>query len=570
MPMPPFSWPPSPRGLNVFTNDGNLSRFLTRIAPQLLEREADRLTRFGAFCGHELDAQAELSDRIYPPHLVHEVADPIHPGLRKGRVALNTDYRAAQQRLYREGFLAQCFQPQDRQPHLLPLLAQYLACKSDIATGCPFAMSHPVALLISRSAPEIRNRFLPEMIRMDGLTPVGGTWATEKHGGSDVSATQTVAVSQADGTVRLHGDNWFTSAIGFDRFLTVKTARPEGAPAGGKGLGLYLVPSHVDRNWTIPNHYEILHLKEKVGTRGLPTGEIRLDGALAYPLAGAGSGLRLMMDALGCSRVHNAMAAAGAMHRALMEALCWTVNRETFGAPLATRPMIVKRVLDIQMQWLAGSALAFEAARSFSATVAGGEEGPWLRIVTALAKYLTAEQAIWCTRKALELVGGNGYTEDYGTVRQFRDAQVLAIWEGPEQIQALELARILASPDAVDTLLQHLSAIAESLRRSAFPAIADRLVVEAGEIGAALAHLARDPARMEMAADELLAFISRRVAFALMCDEGLWEMENYRDRTKMLFAERYYERGIAMDPRPSGDRDVLHDRFGDVAAGRAL
>ena len=142
----------------------------------------------------------------------------------------------------------------------------------------------------------------------------------------------------------------------------------------------------------------ITHLKEKVWTRGLPTGEVRLSGATAFELAPRGSrpkmmsGLKMMMEALSCSRVHNAMAAGG-MHRALMESLCWASHRAPFGKPLLEQPMILKRILDLQTEWLSGSALAFEAARSFDA----GRQ-PWSRFATSLAKYKTAEQAVWCTR----------------------------------------------------------------------------------------------------------------------------------------------------------------------------
>ena len=123
--------------------------------------------------------------------------------------------------------------------------------------------------------------------------------------------------------------------------------------------------------------------------------------------------------------------------------------------------MVQTRILDIAVQWMAGSALAFEAARSFDdATKDSGKE-PWMRILTALAKFRTAEQAVWCAQKALELVGGNGYTEDYATARQFRDAMVLPVWEGPEQVQALELMRMIAGDEPGDRLFP------EKLRRSA-------------------------------------------------------------------------------------------------------
>ena len=536
----------------------------------MLARHVQALRDFGSFCGAELDDQAAYSDRIHPPVLRHEVTDLIHPDQRRGRVYLNSRYEAAQQELSRRGFLAGCFDENAPEPHILPYVAQYLVCKSDIATGCPFAMTHPVAMLIDRHAPSaVKARFLPKILRADGQAAVGGTWATEKHSGSDIGNTRTRALDQGDGTVRLHGENWFASAIGFSRFLAVKTARPDGAPPGGKGLGLYLVPSHIDPDWQEANDYDVTHLKEKVGTRGLPTGEVKLCGTLAYELAPAGSGLKTMMEALSCSRVHNAMAAAGVMHRALMEALCWTSHRAPFGKRLAEQPMVQKRILDLQTEWLSGSALAFEAARSFDSAQVDDTQKPWSRIATALAKYKTAEQAVCCTRKALELVGGNGYTEEYPVARLFRDAQVLTVWEGPEQIQALELMRIITQDHGDKAYLDRLSAM-EGALPDAMKAERDRLKALAGEMKIALSDLALNPDAALHAADVYLQRMADVLAYALMCEEGEWEMVHCNDAEKILFARRFYERAFVHNIRPGLNVPLLQKEFARVVGGQGF
>jgi acyl-CoA dehydrogenase len=567
---PAQDWPDRTHGLNFYARDKNLQRFLERSAPAMLARQGQMLDGFGAFCGGELDAQAAYSDRIHPPILKQEVADPIHPDQRRGHVYLNPRYEAAQQEFYKRGFLAAVFDESTPEPHILPFVGQYMAGKSDIATGCPFAMTHPVALLIDRHAPpDVKARFLPEILRTDGHAAVGGTWATEKHSGSDVGNTKTKATDNGDGTVSLHGDNWFTSAIGFSHFLTVKTARPDGAPAGSKGLGLYLVPSHVDPDWQVPNDYDVVHLKEKVGTRGLPTGEVKLSGTTAYELAPAGAGLKMMMEALSCSRVHNAMGAAGAMHRALMEALCWASHRAPFGKPLVEQPMVQKRILDLQTEWLSGAALAFEASRSFEAAQTDDAQKPWSRVATALAKYKTAEQAVWCTRKALELVGGNGYTEEYPVARLFRDAQVLAVWEGPEQIQALELMRMLTQDKGDQAYLDRLAAIASALPDT-MKTERDRLTALADDMKTALADLAQNPRAASQAADEYLARMSDVLAYALMCEEGAWEMEHCNDAEKALFAGRFYDRAFVSNIRPGLEVPLLQKEFARVVRGQGF
>lgn len=134
MPHASHDWPAQTRGLNFYTRDRNLQRFLARSAAAMLTRQAPMLEDFGAFCGGELDAQAAYSDRIHPPVLKQEVTDPIRPDQRQGHVYLNPRYEAAQQELYRRGFIAASFDKTTPEPAILPFVGQYLVSKSDIAT----------------------------------------------------------------------------------------------------------------------------------------------------------------------------------------------------------------------------------------------------------------------------------------------------------------------------------------------------------------------------------------------------------------------------------------------------
>ena len=537
------SFPQRVRGMNFFDTDANLHLFLERAAPGVLQRRGAVLAQIGAFAGDRLDRQAEQSDQDFPPALKDLPDDRAAPTGRRNEICLNREYEECQQELYQCGIVAACFDTSAPESHLLPFVSMYMVAQSDIATGCPFAMTHPTAYVLDRLAPQaVKDKYLPEILRMDGKTAICGTWATERHSGSDIGGSVTTAFRQNDGSYRLQGHNWFSSAFGFKKFMAIKTARPTGAPAGGKGLGLYLVPSHIDDDWTVGNHLEITHLKRKLGTRGLPTVEVELQGALAYEIVPAGQGLKAMMTALGCSRAHNAMGAAGVMRRAYLESLCWAANRETFGKKLIDRPMVQKRILDIAVQWMAGSALAFEAARSFDEAAKDSGKEPWMRIVTALAKFRTAEQAVWCAQKALELVGGNGYTEDYATARQFRDAMVLPVWEGPEQIQALELMRMIAGAEPGDRLfLEKIVAV-----RDALPATMNgetiKLSALAGTMEDSFTTLRTAPQKAELVADEFLHNMSDVLTYALLCEEAAWTLAHKHDGTKLLVCRAYYAR----------------------------
>ncbi len=536
-------FPQRVRGLNFFDLDTNLHLFLERVAPGVLQRRGTVLGRIGAFAGDRLDRQAERSDQDFPPTLKDVPDHRTAPTGRRNEIHLNLEYEECQQELYKSGIVAVCFDRSAPESHLLPFVAMYMVAQSDIATGCPFAMTHPTAYVLDRLAPQaVKDKYLPEILRTDGKTAICGTWATERHSGSDIGGTVTTALKQDDGRYRLQGHNWFTSAFGFKKFMGIKTARAVGAPAGGKGLGLYLVPSHIDDDWAISNNLHITHLKRKLGTRGLPTVEVDLEGALAYEIVPAGQGLKAMMTALGCSRAHNAMGAAGVMRRAYLEALCWTSNRETFGKRLIERPMVQKRILDIAVQWMAGSALAFEAARSFDEAAKDSRKEPWMRIVTALAKFHTAERAVWCAQKALELVGGNGYTEDYATARQFRDAMVLPVWEGPEQIQALELMRMIAGAEPGDRLfLEKLASVC-----NAIPAAMDsekiKLSALVDTMETSFHALRAAPQKAELVADEFLHNMSDILTYALLCEEAAWALAHTHDGTKLLVCRAYHAR----------------------------
>jgi len=390
----------------------------------------------------------------------------------------------------------------------------FLLAQADISLHCPVTLTGAVAYVLGTHAPDtVSQRYLYDLIRMDGQAKTGGTWATEQHGGSDVGATTTVAVANGD-RFALHGLKWFASNA--NSGLAVATARPDGAPAGSAGLGLYLVPSHLADG--APNHMRIRKLKDKLGTKGLPTGEIDLLGAEAIEIAPPPSGFKLMMEALEYSRVHNAVGSVGIQRRSLQEALAWARTRSAFGKVLADYPMVQDELLRMRVQFEAGALLAFEAAIAFDAVQQTAGHRTWLRLVTALAKYLTAEYAIAAARSALELIGGNGYTSDYPVARLLRDAQVLTVWEGPANIQAMELLRLLTPRhqgweryrDRISGVLERLPGSVSHLRE----VLERRLQTDAE----ALAITLRDEQSAQHHARKLLHRMSQSLAFALLCE----------------------------------------------------
>jgi acyl-CoA dehydrogenase len=484
-----------------------LEPWLTARVPGIADYSA-QLAGFRDWVLTEVDAQANYTDRYAPPAL--ETYD--RNGEVVNRIVLNRWYDEQHRDVYRRGIVGLPYA--ENAPHLLSFAMGYVLGQADISLHCPVTLTGAVAYVLGSHAPEsVRQRFLYDVVRMDGEGKTGGTWATEQHGGSDVGATTTVAVASGD-HFALHGLKWFASNA--NSGLALATARPEGAVSGSAGLGLYLVPSHLEGGG--PNHYRIRKLKDKLGTKGLPTGEIDLLGAEAVEVAPPPLGFKLMMEALEYSRVHNAVGSAGIQRRALREALDWAKTRRAFGHVLSDYPMVQNELLRMRVQFEAGALLAFEAAIAIDEVQRNAGRRTWLRLATALAKYLTAEYAIAASRAALELIGGNGYTSDYPAARLLRDAQVLTVWEGPANIQALELLRLL-SP-RYRGWEQYYSRLQGVLDRLPDPLGNLRAALGARLRGdsKALASTLRDEASAQRHARKLLHRMSQSLAFALLCE----------------------------------------------------
>ncbi len=555
-----------------FGQDIALQRWLGTNAAALLGEYRDRLRRFGAWAATDADAAAAYTDRLAPPQLQALPADSDPQASGPGaalvtEVIHNPAYLRIHREVYQHGIIGLNYGDRPA-PFLLTFAMGYLLAQADISIHCPVTLTGAVAYVLDRFAPPaVKAAYLPALIRMDGMAATGGTWATERQGGSDIGANETTAQYHDDGTIGLDGLKWFCSNAASD--LALATARPDPASSGGDGLGLYLVPKYLADGTR--NSYRIRRLKEKLGTRGLATGEIDLFGATALEVAAPPRGLRIMMEALAYSRVHNAMAAAGMQRRAFLEALHYARHRRAFGRALIDQPMIRVQLLDIQMEHEASLSLAFATAQAFDLAQEGGS-GPdlsaqtWLRLLTALAKYRTAEQAVRAASAAIEIFGGNGYIDDYVTPRLLRDAQVLTVWEGPANIQALEILRLVLGKNAGGAIFAaRIGAILDAAdTTSASDTAVLRIALRS--CGETLAHLQRQPAeapRHGFALMELMADLA--CAALLLRDAGAEAAAG--DRRKALLAGRYIARrfsrplhagpDLAPDPVAGHELDLL-------------
>ena len=541
-------------GGNAYRADRNLQALLRRSAPWLTDDDAERLSSFGGWVATAVDEQADYTNRFAPPVL--ETLD--EDGRPHSVVRHNPLYAAAHSEVYERGIVGLNYGA-SRRPYTLTFAMGYLLAQSDISIHCPVTLTGAVAHVLDRFAPEsVRNAYLPRLVRTDGKAATGGTWVTEKQGGSDVGATRTTARRTNDG-IRLSGLKWFASNV--DGGLALTLARPEGAASGGAALGLYLVPAR-DPDGT-PNRYRIRRLKDKLGTRGLATGELELEGAYAVEVGQPPDGLKTMMAALGYSRIHNAMASAGIQRRAFAEALAHAETRESFGHRLAAYPMVQDQLVEMQVRVEASVALAFAAARAFDEAQRTRAEQPWMRLVTALAKYLTAAWAITATSRAIEVLGGNGYTEEYPTARLYRDAQVLTVWEGPPNIQALEVLR-LAGADSAGLAAFHarLDAILNlpfAANHSAFVRARALIYQARREVATLTALIREDEAEGRRQAHRLMDRMAKGLAAALLVEEAATDW-SAGDARKAVVARLFAAQELAT-PEPPKPGESEGQRF---------
>ena len=382
-------------------------------------------------------------------------------------------------------------------PRTLTGAVSYLFLQADQAiTGCPVGMMDAMARCLSRNDPALAERFVHRIADDTGAPATAAMFLTEKAGGSDVGANETTAVREDDGSWRLHGEKWFASCPQSD--LILATARPEGAPAGPRGLGLFLVPHLLDDGSR--NAILIHRLKEKFGTRGMASGEVGLRGAVAWQVGSLDRGMRQMMDMVSLTRVGITTAAAGALRRFAVEALAHTAGRHTFGRRLQTHPLMRDSLAELVVDSTAALTAALAAGELLDRADTGDAEAiGTLRVLTPIFKGYFAERARISAGDAMEIRGGNGFIEDWPDARLLRDVSVHSIWEGSGNVIALDVLRALGQ-SAGPHFLADLERRAESVR-GAGPAsdLAAPLLAETRSLATRLDDLAgADPAGRQL------------------------------------------------------------------------
>ena len=330
--------------------------------------------------------------------------------------------------------------------------------------SCPLAMTDGAARVLETNMTDSRKEVFSHLIDRDPEEFwTAGQWMTEKTGGSDVSRSETYAELKDD-RYYLYGTKWFTSAITAQIAMTLAQTEVDGK----KRLSLFMVKIR-NENGEL-NNIEVLRLKDKLGTKAMPTAELELQGVEGELIGDLGSGVKNIATVLNISRLYNSVCATGTIYRLHSLLLDYSQKREAFGKKLIDHPLHQQTLMKTQADTKACVHFIAQLGKSLGRSELGEadqEELAFLRVFTPVAKLWTAKKSVNTTSELVEGFGGAGYIEDTQIPRFLRDAQVFSIWEGTTNIMSLDTLRALSQGDNAKNCFTYLEKRLKVLKESA-------------------------------------------------------------------------------------------------------
>lgn len=460
-----------PQLSNTFRSDETLQKILKHLLPADAQKVAlPHLEHLGERAVTDMLTWAEEAESQPPVHV------PFDPwGRRIDDIKTSHGWKALEKVAAEEGIVATAY---DRRfgaaSRVYQMALLYLYSPSSAIFSCPLAMTDGAARALELYADQdLKARVLPHLLSRDPKTFwTAGQWMTERTGGSDVSGTSTDAhpftgTSDFGATHSLHGTKWFTSATTSQMALTL--ARPDGAAAGSRGLSLFFLELRNPEGQL--NHIQIHRLKDKLGTKALPTAELSLQGTPARMIGGVGEGVKRIASVLNITRIYNSICAVGHMRRALDLAQDYSGKRQAFGKLLKDHPLHKSTLDSLETEFRKCIAFSFFVANLLGKEEVGeasASDKILLRVLTPILKLYTAKKSIHISSEVVEMFGGAGYVEDTGIPRLLRDAQVFSIWEGTTNVLSLDMLRAFERDQAgqiLEQFLERSAAGSEELNR---------------------------------------------------------------------------------------------------------
>jgi alkylation response protein AidB-like acyl-CoA dehydrogenase len=546
-----------PELTNQYSDDRVLRAYLQRALPNDVHAAIEpALVAMGELAAGEL-YRDQLADRENEPRLIQWDAW----GNRVDRIEVTPLWHKAERIAAEQGVVAAAYElTHGAYSRVHQFALAYLFAPSTDIYSCPLAMTDGAACALIASGNErLIERAVPHLTSRDpGTFWTSGQWMTEATGGSDVGQSLTIARNEG-GEWRLYGRKWFTSAIASQMALTL--ARPEGNPPGGKGLALFYVETRDadDR----PNGIVVNRLKDELGTRKVPTAELTLEGTPATLVRGTSDGVKNIAPMLNVTRTWNSVSAVALMRRGLALAREYAKLRIAFGAPLADKPLHVDTLAGLQAEYEAAFQLTFfvvELLGRNEAQQAGEAQSELLRILTPIAKLVTAKQSVAVLSEVIEAFGGAGYVEDTGLPLLLRDAQVLPIWEGTTNVLALDALRAIGGGKGMETLRREIGYVLQGVRHSSLVRISAR-VEHTLEEARDWVEKSSDPTLLEAGARRFAMTLGRTFALALLARQAQWSLDNERDERALAAARRFAAAGVNLlsDMDPIDARRLARD-----------
>ncbi|NXE96025.1 ACD11 dehydrogenase, partial [Menura novaehollandiae] len=432
---------------NQYLEDTLLRSYLkTHLPPKVLEEVHQDLERFGN----------RLLTKIQPLGWECELNPPVFRqydawGWRVDHIHTCSAWKRMKEISAEEGLIAEAYERRfSNWSRLYQAVKLYLFSSSSGGFNCPLAMTDGAAKVIeSLGIPgSLKNAFDRLTSRDPEKFWTSGQWMTERRGGSDVAnGTETVARKQPDGTYRLYGFKWFTSAADSDMTLTLaRIADAEGqCTQGSRGLSLFFLRVRDEEGKL--NNIQVQRLKDKLGTRQMATAELWLHGARAELISAEGRGVASISNMLNITRIHNVIGAVASMRRMISLSREYARRRVAFGKLLKDHPLHMQTMARMEVQARGAFLLLMEIVRLLGLAetkLASEQDQLLLRLLIPVAKLYTGKQASAVAVEAMESFGGQGYMEDTGLPVILRDTLVLSIWEGTTNILSLDVLRSLA------------------------------------------------------------------------------------------------------------------------------
>jgi alkylation response protein AidB-like acyl-CoA dehydrogenase len=561
-------------GLNWYLTDPNLRRIVDRRVEAGDRGWAEeKLRHMGELIGGTVARNAEITDK-HPAELVRWDRE----GNETNEVVHHPSALETKRLLWKNDFLhLRWADDAQNRAAVVPVLMgyQYLLSQAETGMLCSVGMTTGVLRLIERYGDAAtRELFVPKLRSNDFDRGWDGSmYLTERAGGSDLGATETVA-RKVDGVWKLTGFKWFCSNVDGDAIVTL--ARPEGSPSGVKGLALFALPRRLPDGRA--NGVHIRRIKDKLGTRAVPTGEIDLQGATAYLLAGSseagdGRGINRMMEFVNESRLGVSAMGAGIMRRVFLEAVIRAHHRRAFGKPIVEHGMVREQLLDLLVESEAAAAMLFASAARIPASLAAiGDGDPLVRVLVPLTKMRCTRGGVRSASLALEIFGGNGYIEDWPLARQLRDAQCHTIWEGTKNILALDVMRTMARDASHKDLLAFVGSAIEGASHPLLRGPRESLERARAELAESLARVAGAAERAQrLHAGRLANQMADVAQAALLVEEASWELADRGDARKALVATWFAR--AHLDPRGRwhpGNEGIALDLFEPITRYEAV